>query len=183
MAARKSTLITYPHLLFLVVIIFLFIIFVHTTQFAIFIALIKDFGFVGACIIGFFFVSSFTVVPATYMLIQLAATFGIVGTALGAGLGATLGDLLLFDFLRGRFFDELICIGQRLKIRTPHLFLTHSARTYLYPIIGAIIIASPLPDELGIALMGISKLKKWQFLVLTFVLNTIGIGLLLLLLV
>ncbi|MEK7660290.1 MAG: hypothetical protein AAB343_03750 [Patescibacteria group bacterium] len=40
---------------------------------------------------------------------------------------------------------------------------------------GAIIIASPFPDEVGISLMGISQLKNWQFLVISFLLNSLGI--------
>jgi uncharacterized membrane protein YdjX (TVP38/TMEM64 family) len=42
-------------------------------------------------------------------------------------------------------------------------------------VLGAIIIASPLPDEMGVGLMGISKLKTSQFILLSFVLNAIGI--------
>jgi len=32
-----------------------------------------------------------------------------------------------------------------------------------------------LPDELGVGLMGISKLKTYQFIILSYVLNSIGI--------
>ena len=42
-------------------------------------------------------------------------------------------------------------------------------------VMGAIIIASPFPDEVGISLMGISQLKNWQFLVISFLLNSLGI--------
>jgi len=41
--------------------------------------------------------------------------------------------------------------------------------------VGALIIISPLPDELGVSLMGISKLKWYRFLLLSFTLNTLGI--------
>lgn len=40
---------------------------------------------------------------------------------------------------------------------------------------GAFIIASPFPDEMRIGLIGASKLKNWQFLILSFLLNSIGI--------
>ncbi|MEN9561421.1 MAG: hypothetical protein RIQ56_694, partial [Candidatus Parcubacteria bacterium] len=48
------------------------------------------------------------------------------------------------------------------------------------PVLGAIIILSPLPDEFGLALLGFSKLKIWVVLLLAFVLNAIGIYALLL---
>jgi hypothetical protein len=46
---------------------------------------------------------------------------------------------------------------------------------WILPVLGAFIIASPFPDEIGIGLMGISRMKTWQFLLLAFVLNSTGI--------
>ncbi len=43
------------------------------------------------------------------------------------------------------------------------------------PFIGAVVIASPLPDEAGISLLGMSKIRPWQFFVVTFALNALGI--------
>jgi hypothetical protein len=42
-------------------------------------------------------------------------------------------------------------------------------------VFGAVIIASPLPDEAGVSLLSLSKLKNWQFILLSFVLNATGI--------
>lgn len=41
--------------------------------------------------------------------------------------------------------------------------------------IGAFIIASPFPDEIGVSLMGISKLKTYQFLLIAFALNILAV--------
>ena len=41
--------------------------------------------------------------------------------------------------------------------------------------LGGIIIASPLPDELGIGLLGFSKMKVSWFVPVSFVFNFIGI--------
>ena len=46
---------------------------------------------------------------------------------------------------------------------------------WLTPLIGAIIVASPLPDEIGLALMGLSGLRTAMFLPLSFILNFFGI--------
>ena len=40
---------------------------------------------------------------------------------------------------------------------------------------GALLIASPLPDELGIALLGFSKVSTRYFAILSFVFNFLGI--------
>lgn len=136
-------------------------------------------GYAGAVLTGCFFVSSFTVVPATILLFQLATTLHPAGVALAAGIGAVIGDYLIFRFLRDRVFEELQplfakCGGDALMLclRRPYL-------TWLLPVIGAIIIASPFPDEIGIGLLGLSSLKSWQFVILSFVLNSLGIFVLL----
>jgi hypothetical protein len=46
--------------------------------------------------------------------------------------------------------------------------------------VGAIIIASPLPDELGLALLGVSTLSRPQFFLLSFAMNSLGIFIILL---
>jgi uncharacterized membrane protein YdjX (TVP38/TMEM64 family) len=50
---------------------------------------------------------------------------------------------------------------------------------WFLPVAGAIIIASPFPDEVGVSLMGLSKIKPWRFALLSFILNTAGIYILL----
>lgn len=47
--------------------------------------------------------------------------------------------------------------------------------SWLLPVIGAAVIASPLPDEAGVSLLGLSKIRKWQFFAITFALNAVGI--------
>src|SRR3989344_5750951 len=46
-------------------------------------------------------------------------------------------------------------------------------------VVGAILIASPLPDEIGVSLMGLSKISTIRFVILSFVLNATGIFLIL----
>ena len=45
----------------------------------------------------------------------------------------------------------------------------------MLPIIGAIIIASPFPDEIGVSLMGLSKLSTPKFIFISYILNSIGL--------
>lgn len=137
--------------------------------------LIGSFGYVGAFITGILFVSIFTVAPAVVVLYFLAGYLNHLLVALFAGMGAVIGDYLIFRFFRDRVFDELTPLflkngGNKLVklFQTPYF-------GWLLPFLGAFIIASPVPDELGIGLLGASKLKSWQFLILSFLLNTIGI--------
>lgn len=140
-----------------------------------FISYIGNFGYIGAFVSGVFFVSVFTVAPAGVVLFFLADTLNPLWVATFAGFGAVLGDYLIFRFLKERVFDELkptffknggYILGKLFK--TPYF-------AWLLPIFGALIIASPFPDEIGIGLLGISKLKNWQFILLSFLLNSVGI--------
>lgn len=51
----------------------------------------------------------------------------------------------------------------------------HSLIGWIIMPIGAIIIASPFPDELGVSLIGLSKLSTGKFILLSYILNSIGI--------
>ncbi len=51
---------------------------------------------------------------------------------------------------------------------------------FFIPFIGALIIASPFPDEIGLAMMGIVKLEPKFLVPISFILNSIGILILLL---
>lgn len=140
-----------------------------------FIKSIGSLGYVGAFISGIFFVSTFTVVPASIVLFHLAEYLHPVEVAILAGLGAMLGDFILYRFLKDRLFDELRPVFK--KFGHPYISLLFKSPyfAWLLPIFGAFIIASPLPDEVGVGMLGISKIKQWQFFALAFVLNAVGI--------
>ena len=136
---------------------------------------IGSYGYLGAAITGIFFVLTFTVAPAAVVLFRLAQEFNPILIAFYAGAGAALGDLIIFRFLKDGVFEELAPFFRKLgKSRLSNTFKTPYF-AWLLPVLGAIIIASPFPDEIGIGLMGLSSIKFWQFLLLVFALNTVGI--------
>jgi hypothetical protein len=57
-------------------------------------------------------------------------------------------------------------IQKLLELKTFRWFITS---------IGALIIASPLPDELGLAFLGLSRIPFKLFVPISFVFNVIGI--------
>jgi hypothetical protein len=46
---------------------------------------------------------------------------------------------------------------------------------WFVPFFGAVIIASPFPDEIGVSMLGMSKLGSRYFLLISFVFNSLGI--------
>ena len=130
---------------------------------------------ISSFIIGMFFTSLFTAAPATAAFGELAHTNSIFLIAIFGGLGAMVGDFILFKFLKKNISDNFIILFSHPKserlLKIMHLNFFH----WLLIFVGALVIASPLPDELGLALMGISELKPRFLLPFSFLMNTIGI--------
>lgn len=144
-----------------------------------FVLAFSSLGYVGIFITGMFFVSIFTVVPATVVLYFFAGEHSIFTVSLFAGLGGVLGDFIIFRYLKNNLFEELGPLFKGMFGAYVKRIFHTKYFNWILPIIGAIIIASPFPDEVGIGMMGLSTIKNWQFLAVTFFLNTLGIFILL----
>lgn len=136
-------------------------------------------GYLGAFVAGILFVSTFTVTTGALILVTLAGYLHPLEVALLAGIGAVVGDIIIFRLVKDDLASELKDLYKN-HLGGKHISkLLHTKYfSWTFPVIGAILIASPLPDELGISLMGISKMKTYQFVILSFVLNSLGIFLL-----
>ena len=135
-----------------------------------------NFGYIGAFLAGMLFVSTFTVATGAIILLVLAETLSPIEIGLIAGLGAVVGDFAIFRFVKDDLAREVTLIYNKIDGDHHLRKVLHTKYfSWTLPVIGAAIIASPLPDEVGISLMGISKLKTYQFLLLSFILNAIGI--------
>jgi len=136
----------------------------------------KELELLGSFIAGMFFTSIFTTAPAMATLGEIARANSVALTALFGGMGAVVGDLIIFRFVHDRLSGHMIDLvrHQGAKKRIKALFKLRLFR-WLTVLAGAFIIASPLPDELGISLLGFSKMKTLRFIPLSFVLNSSGI--------
>src|SRR3989344_2764118 len=131
--------------------------------------------FIGSFIAGIFFVSVFTAAPATVALGEIAQSNSVITVAILGGLGALIGDLIIFRFVKDRVsehFDYLIKISRSERLLS--IFKLKLFR-WIVPLVGALVIASPLPDEIGVAMLGLSKMKSSYFILLSFILNSAGI--------
>ena len=103
----------------------------------------------------------------------MAKSLNIFVAGFIGGLGSLVGDLLIFEFIKVGFSDEIQKLGHEkllMKIKMPVI-----VRSYLAIIVGAIIIASPLPDELGVSIMAMSHISIRNFIFMDYLLNTSGI--------
>lgn len=141
------------------------------SYFGIFIAgMLFSFGFTAPFAVGFFLVLK----PENLIFA------GVIG-----GLGAVLSDLFIFNLIKISFMDEFGRIKKEKLINGMEKFIRKEvgAKIYHYILfaVAGLIIASPLPDEIGVSLLaGLTHIKQEVLAVISFLLNTIGIIILLL---
>jgi hypothetical protein len=123
---------------------------------------------------GLFFTSVFTTAPAIAALAQISrAAPSITPVVIFGALGAVCGDLIIFSFMKDRIYqDVMYVLGERKGIKS--LFRAKLFR-WLSFLIGGLIISSPLPDELGIAMMGLSKVGIAAFIPVSVIFNALGV--------
>ena len=138
--------------------------------------LTKDFWFLSTFIAGMLFTSVFTTAPAIVALGEIAqSSQSVIPVALLGGLGALCGDLIIFRFMRDRLVEDIVrLIGKAKNGRIRHIFQLKFFR-WLTFFLGALVIASPFPDELGLMMMGMSKAKTSLFIPTSFIFNSLGI--------
>lgn len=136
----------------------------------------QEFSFLNSFIAGFFFTSVFTTAPAIAALAEISLINPVIATALFGGLGAMFGDFIIFMFIRDRLSTHIFDVlrTKRGAGRLKSLLKLRYFR-WLTFILGGLIIASPLPDELGLGLLGLSRMRTPLFLALSFVFNSAGI--------
>ena len=144
--------------------------------FQVFLSGVKSLGYVGMFLGGMLFASSFTVTTGLVILTMFAHSTPLILLACVAGIGAAVADLTLFELVRSGIVDELKDLAG-LVAKALHLHRWPGKRflRWALPLLGAVIIASPLPDELGVGMLGFSRIPLLAFVLMTFVLNTLGI--------
>jgi len=130
-----------------------------------------DFGIIGVLISGIFFGYAFTAAPATASLISYTNYFNPLIISFIGATGTMIGDLLLFNFFKKGLPKEVDTIIKKTKMHK----LKKSKYKWILPGMAGFIIASPLPDEVGISLLGINKFDTKTFMFLAFALNFIGL--------
>lgn len=135
----------------------------------------QEWKFVGSFLAGMLFVSVFTVALAGALLYEIAATNSLWEVALLGGLGGLLGDFLIFRFVKDHVATDLSRLLKKSKRQHLLSFFRLKLFRWSIPVLGALVVASPLPDEIGLTMMGLSKTKTRVFLPLIFALDSIGI--------
>lgn len=177
---RMKKILESPHILQDIGIIILSILIaVILVKTGILVSLIEGLGafkLLGAFIAGMFFTSIFTTVPALTTLGEIALLQNPFLVAIIGGLGAVIGDMVIFRFVRDRFADDLKEVFT-LEHPSKRLAKLADMRFFRWFVLffGGLIIASPLPDELGVSILGLAKVPTRWFIPIAFIFNTLGI--------
>ncbi len=137
---------------------------------------IAGFEFIGSFVAGMFFTSVFTTIPSIATLGELAIMRPIFQVAFFGALGAVVGDLVIFRFIRDRFSLHLLeLLKHESLVKRFKILIRLKYFRWMTFLVGGLIIASPFPDELAISLLGFAKMKTRTFLLVSFIFNFLGI--------
>lgn len=128
-----------------------------------------------AFVAGALFSSAFTTAPAIVILGQLSQAHGMWEVAVVGAAGALLADLLLFKLFKDTVSGDLRFLAKKTCGRACVRALRTRPVRVLSVLLGGIVIASPLPDELGLALMGITRIPLHVLVPVSYALNFAGI--------
>jgi len=176
----KNQKIRYPKLLLLAIMILIAAaIFYEGKNYAPFHDFLMSLGYIGTFLAGVFYAYGFTAAPATAVLLVLAKEQDLVLAVLAGGFGAVLSDLLIFRLIRYSFTEELNRLKKERFVRyierEEKILFGHYYR-HVFPALAGFLIASPLPTEIGVAMMAsMKKLSIKKFLMIAFILHSLGI--------
>lgn len=129
-----------------------------------------------ALAMGFLFSITFTAAISTSVFILLAeTTHNPFLIALIGGFGSLAANSIVYKFFKEEIIDDIQFIEKRYAKRIAHKIIHSKTVIGLTPYIAALLLASPLPDELGILMLAGANFKYTRFFLFSFAFHTIGI--------
>ncbi len=123
--------------------------------------------------------TSFSTTPLSVAIFVVLARDGNVPLyqiALLGGFGAMLGDAGLISTVKMSILDDLFEYFVRKTHGAFAQFAIKPIVRVLAVVLGALVIASPLPDEVGLSMMGMTQLPMRYIMLVSFVINSAAIA-------
>ena len=166
----------YKHTSMTIIIMLLTLLILNTALATAVLEWFKNVGLLGGFVGGIMSVSMFTTAPAIVLILAIADHVNPWLLILAASAGSVVGDWLIIKFLEDEVASELKPLLKKYHILPKIRKFQRSKSRWIASVLGAFVLALPLPDEFGIALMDISNMKRKHLLLVCFVLNLIGIA-------
>lgn len=133
-------------------------------------------GLLEVLLAGFLYHYAFSAPPAAVILLTLAPEYNLIYAGVWAGVGALVSDLIIFKFIRHGFGDEVEKLRKEKIIQYIKRKIPGSVQKGMFNTLAIVLIASPLPTEVGITLMASKKnLSSQKFSIIVFALHTAAI--------
>lgn len=155
---------------------------------------IFDAGALTAIFAGCLFISTFTAPISAVTLLILAERFPLLELWVLAAIGATVADFALYNYVKDGLGDEIKPLAEDVVEATEDVLKKPAIKDlignrpskdkhykWLYQLAGVILIFTPLPHDIGIKLLGTSRLKNYQYVLLSALVNVVGLGFIILL--
>lgn len=141
-------------------------------------------GYFGTFIAGVLLAYGFTFGPAVGAILYYSQSQNFFVAGLIATLGAIIGNLLIFRLIHVSLEQEIKKLKHsqffQWSLRQLNKYPPSFIRRYILPIFAGILVATPLPDEIGMAILALCpKLSFPVFSVVTFIFSIFGIFILL----
>jgi hypothetical protein len=138
-------------------------------------------GYIGTFLAGLLYPYALTSAAGTGILLILAKEQNLLLAGAIAGVGALISDVVLFFFVTHGFGNEVQELSKEKVVRTVNGWIPASIRLYLLASFAGLLIASPLPTEIGIMLMSsIKKISVKKFAIIACILHASAIFIILL---
>ena len=137
--------------------------------------------YLGTFLAGLLYPYALTSAAGTGILLILAKEQNLLLAGVIAGVGALISDIIIFLFVTHGFSDEVQKLSKETFVRTVNRWIPDSVRVYLLATFACILIASPLPTEIGIMLMtSIKNISIKKFVIIVYILHASAIFIILL---
>lgn len=133
-----------------------------------------QYGYLSAIIAGAMFVSTFTVATGALIILTLAKTLSPLELVLFGMIGAVIFDMFVFKSVKNSIDQEIMEAFNNPQFSHFKKILHTKYFGWMMPLVGLLVFMSPLPDEFGISLLGLSKLKTYQFLLISIFNHSLG---------
>jgi len=177
--AKRLFAFKYPKLLLLIITIALSYYLFNLPYVKNFVSGLDQISYLGDLIAGIFFSFGFTTSFSIGYFITSYPSSMILASII-AGAGSVIGDMIIFKTIKFSFTDEFRELKRKKAIKriaeivknNKHVLIRH----YLLYIFAGIIIATPLPDEIGISMLaGLTTIKTRTLIFISFILHAIPI--------
>jgi uncharacterized membrane protein YdjX (TVP38/TMEM64 family) len=190
----------YRNLLYLAVALVVTYMIATTDSFDAVVSELRSLEYLGIAISGMLYAFSVTTLPATAIFYKLGYSFNPLVIAAVGALGCVVSDYLIFRFVKNNLMDELRTltdeVGSRVFFRDSlfykifpfsNLLMSKEFRVAMFKVsrsnawrnamvvLGSAVIMLPIPDEIGIAILGAVDFRTKYFLLMSYCLNFAGI--------